>query len=89
MTYKQVLIPDKKNHTIEMPEQFFGRKVEVTVVEIDGSDKNSRPVPPQGRKTSINELFENFGANTDFPTTEEIRAKAWLKNGNFRYQYSY
>ena len=62
-----------------MPEQFFGKKVEVTVVEVEGSDKNSRPVPPQGKKTSINKLLENFGANPDFPTTEEIRAKNTTK----------
>ena len=77
MVYKQFLVPDKKNHSIEVPEEFYGKSVEVTVVEIDRSDKNSHPMPPQGRKTSVNELFENFGANPDFPTTEEIRTKAW------------
>jgi hypothetical protein len=59
--YKQVLIPDKKNHSIEMPEQFFG----------------NNPAPPAGKKTTINELLESFGAAPDFPTTDEIRAKAW------------
>ena len=77
MVYKQILFPDKKNHRFEIPVEFFGKKVEVTVVEIDGSDKNSRPMPPQGRKTSISELLENFGANPDFPSTKEIRAKVW------------
>jgi hypothetical protein len=73
--YKQVLIPDKKNHSIEMPEQFFGKKVEVIVVEID--DNGDNPAPPAGKKTTINELLESFGAAPDFPTTDEIRAKAW------------
>ena len=67
MTFKQVLIPDKKNHTIEMPEQFYGKKVEVTVVELDDSDKGLLPIPPPGKKTAVNDLFENFGANPDFP----------------------
>ena len=75
--YKQILVPDKYNHTIEMPEQFFGKKVEITVVELDNSNRNAHPIPPPGKKTSVNELFENFGANPNFPTIDEIRAKAW------------
>jgi len=75
--YKQVLIPDKKNHSIEMPEEFFGKKVEVTVVELSDADNVTRPVPPPGKKISVNELFENFGADPDFPSTDEIRVRAW------------
>jgi hypothetical protein len=77
MTYKQVLVPDKKNHTIEMPEQFFGKKVEVTVVELGDSQKDTHPVPPPGKKVSVNELFENFGADPGFPSIDEIRERAW------------
>lgn len=76
MTYKQILIPDKKNHTIEMPEQFFGKKVEVSVVELSDSAMVN-PVPPPGKEILVNELFENFGAAPDFPSAEEIRDKAW------------
>jgi hypothetical protein len=75
--YKQVLVPDKRNHTIEMPEQFFGKKVEVTVVEVGDSTKMLNPVPPIGKEISVNELFESFGAAPDFPSIDEIRAKAW------------
>ena len=75
--YKQILIPSKKNHTIEMPEQFFGKKVEVIVVEVGDTDANNHPIPPAGKKVNINELFENFGASPDFPSLDEIRAKAW------------
>lgn len=77
MVYKQVLVPDKNNHTIEMPEQFFGKKVEVIVVELGDSFKDEHPVPPVGKKISLNELFEDFGAVPDFPSIDEIRAKAW------------
>ncbi|HEY8781135.1 MAG TPA: hypothetical protein VIM16_05945 [Mucilaginibacter sp.] len=77
MTFKQVLIPNKKNHTIEMPEQFFGKKVEVIVIELGDSSKDAHPAPPPGKKISVNELFENFGAAPGFPSTEEIRVKAW------------
>ncbi|MFI5136535.1 MAG: hypothetical protein ACHQIM_01825 [Sphingobacteriales bacterium] len=77
MVYKQILVPDKKNHTIEMPEQFFGKKVEVIVVALNDAANNVNPVPPPGKKVSVNELFENFGDAPDFPSIEEIRTKAW------------
>ena len=57
MVYKKILIPDQRNHTIEMPAQFYGKKVEIIVVEL--SDSNESPVtPPSGRKTAVKELFE-------------------------------
>jgi hypothetical protein len=60
-----------------MPEQFFGKKVEVIVVELNDASKNGNPVPPPGKKISVNDLFKNFGAAPDFPSLEEIRTKAW------------
>jgi hypothetical protein len=75
--YKQVLIPDKKNHSIEMPEKFFGKKVEVTVKEIGEPALPAHPTPPAGKKINVHELFESFGDAPDFPTIEEIRDKAW------------
>jgi hypothetical protein len=75
--YKQVLVPDKKNHTFEMPEKFFGKKVEVIVVEIGDAVVGAHPTPPEGKKINVSELFENFGKAPDFPTIEEIREKAW------------
>lgn len=75
--YKQVLTPDKKNHTIEMPEKFFGKTVEVIVVEVSTSTLNTHPEPPIGKKVKVKELFESFGTAPDFPSTDEIRSKAW------------
>ncbi|MDB4920019.1 hypothetical protein [Mucilaginibacter sp.] len=77
MIYKQTLVPDKKNHSIEMPEQFFGKKVEVIVVELGNANQNEHPAPPVGKKISVNELFESFGAAPDFPSIDEIKDKAW------------
>lgn len=77
MTYKQILVPDKKNHTIEMPEEFFGKKVEVTVTEMVSLAPDAYPVAPLGKKVKKDELFESFGMAPDFPSVEEIRAKAW------------
>jgi hypothetical protein len=75
MIYKQTLIPDKKNHSVEMPEEFFGKKVEVIIMEIDSSI--THPALPPGKKVSKNELFESFGLAPDFPSVDEIRDKAW------------
>ncbi|GAA3960747.1 hypothetical protein [Mucilaginibacter dorajii] len=75
--YKQILIPDKKNHTIEMPERFFGKKVEVIVVEVSDHNSYNLPTPPEAKKINVKELFEDFGSAPDFPSVDEIRAKAW------------
>ena len=75
--YKQILVPDKKNHSIEMPKKFFGKKVEVTVMEISDPVSSAYPNPPVGKKIDVKELFENFGDAPDFPSIEEIRDKAW------------
>ncbi len=77
MTYKQILTPDKKNHSIEIPEQFFGKTIEVNVVELNGTEKSQRPTPPKGKVTSADELLKHFGEAPDFPSIEEIRTKAW------------
>jgi hypothetical protein len=68
--YKQILVPDKKNHSIEMPEKFFGKKVEVIVVELADATTDAQPIPPPGKNVAVDELFENFGAAPDFPSAE-------------------
>ncbi len=75
--YKQVLTPDEKNHSFEMPKKFFGKKVEVIVMEISDSSLQSHPNLPKGKKVNVNELFENFGDAPDFPSVNDIRTKAW------------
>ena len=75
--YRTILFPDKENHIIEMPKEFFGKKVEVIVTEIAEDTVAAHPIPPGNKKTSAAELLKDFGANPDFPTIEEIRAKAW------------
>jgi hypothetical protein len=77
MVYKQVLFPDKKNHSVEMPERFFGKKVEVTVVEIESNSNFNHPVPPAGNPTDANSLFENFGHAPDFPSADTTRQQTW------------
>ncbi len=78
MTYKQILVPDIKNHSVEIPEAFFGKNVKVMIVEVIGQGEDThRPLPPSGKKVSGKQLLRHFGTAHDFPTQEEIRAKAW------------
>ena len=78
MVFKQTLIPDKENHSIEMPKEFYGKKVEVMIAEVANEDEvKFRPLPPPGKKVSGKQLLKYFGVAPDFPTQEEIRAKAW------------
>ncbi len=75
--YRAIITPTEKEHTIDLPKQFFGKKVEVIVVEMEGSATTENHAPPQGRKVSFDMLFQSFGMAPDFPTLEEIRSKAW------------
>lgn len=77
MTYKRVLIPNKENHKIGIPSRFFGKRVEIIVKELDGFTADLHPTPPVGKRISLEELFEDFGANPDFPSNDEIRTKVW------------
>ena len=77
MTYKKSLVPDRKNHSIEIPEEFYGKKVEVLILELsDERKENLSPLPP-GKKVSAKELLEHFGEAPDFPSADEIRSRAW------------
>ena len=79
MIYKQSLVADKGNSTFEIPEEFFGKKVEITIVEIGDAISRTRYRLPPGKKVSASELLEHFGQAPDFPSIDEIRAKAWPK----------
>jgi urease alpha subunit len=68
MVHREILIPDKENHSIEMPEQFFGKKVEVIVMDIATNATSDKfPALPTGKVVSMNDLFADFGAAPDFP----------------------
>jgi hypothetical protein len=81
MTYKRILIPSKENHKIDIPGRFFGKRVEIIVKELDGFTADVPPIPPIGKRISLEELFEDFGANPNFSSIDEIRAKAWPSKG--------
>lgn len=75
--YRQIIVPTEKDHTIELPEKFFGKTVEVTMVEVPAPERNGHPLPPEGKVVSLEKLFETFGADPHFPDIDSLRAKAW------------
>ncbi len=77
MKFKQIFVPDQENHVVDLPREFYGKKVEVSVVELSNDTEQVRPLPPIGKKIKVEELFEAFGAAPDYPSSDDIRSKAW------------
>lgn len=75
--YRQIITPDKDNHTIDLPEEFFGKKLEVIMVELDKSVQKPNPIPPTGKEISSSDILSSFGDDPDFPATDELRSKKW------------
>jgi hypothetical protein len=74
--YRAIITPTENTHTIDLPKEFFGKKVEVTIVELSELVTKKKQLPSD-KKVSMDELFSTFGSLPDFPTIEEIRNKAW------------
>jgi len=72
--HREVVFPTKESHTIDLPENMFGKEVEVifAVREVKES-------LPKSKKQSMDKLFEMFGKGKDFPTLDEIRQKNWIR----------
>jgi hypothetical protein len=75
--YRAIITPTENTHTIDLPEEFFGKKVEVTIVELSEPATKGNRRPLVNKKISLDELFSTFGSLPNFPTIEEIRNKAW------------
>lgn len=46
-------------------------------VEQKGERARKKAVVPQGKPVAATVLLEGFGKGSDFPTTDEVRSKAW------------
>jgi len=46
-------------------------------VEQKGGRMTKKTVVPKGKAVSAGALLEGFSKGTDFPTTDEVRSKAW------------
>ncbi len=68
--YRTVITPTEKEHTLELPKTFFGKKVEVLIHEVASSTEF-----PKGLKNKA--FWEDIEYNPDFPSQEDIRKTAW------------
>ena len=78
--YRQTLIPTEKDHTIDLPEDLYGKKVEVIVNKLEektSERRQSKKDLPSGLKDK--KFWENIEYNIDFPSIDEIREIAWPK----------
>lgn len=66
-------------HTEESIENEIDKSAEERLSKIIAEARSKKPILPVGKKTSIDKILSHFGENPDFPSIEEIRAKAWPK----------
>lgn len=77
--YRQVIIPSHEEHSIELPENLYGKQVEITVKEIEVQSPKVffTKKLPAGLKNKA--FWENIDYNPGFPSVEEIRQTVWPK----------
>lgn len=76
--YRKIIVPDKKDLTIELPEQFVGKKIEVLAFEINEPEEKVIENKPRYTGKSSKDAVKNLaGAFPNFPSIEEIRKDAW------------
>ena len=78
--YRQIITPTHKEHSIELPENLYGKQVEITVKEVlakTPKDIVTKKLPAHLKNKAF---WENIVYNPGFPAVEEIRQKVWPKN---------
>jgi len=70
--FRQVFVPTKEVHNVEVPAQFFGKTVECILFEIEENEKHDAHL-----KTQKHSLKKLAGAFPKFPSLAEIREENW------------
>jgi hypothetical protein len=70
------LILKSDNHSKMEKVLALAHKLGISVIQKADTSK-ATSIPPKGKSVSAVELLETFGKGPDFPSAEEIRAKAW------------
>jgi len=66
----EILVPDENHHSIELPKEFYGKKVQVIAFEV-------RENVIASNKSDEGFSWDDIEYNPDFPSIEEIRKTAW------------
>jgi hypothetical protein len=75
--YKEIIIPNDQNHTIEIPKELYGKKIEVVINEISNSTDRAMAAPILPDQIKDKSFWNNLPYVPDFPSQEEIRKQAW------------
>jgi len=77
--YRQIIIPTNKEHSIELPQNLYGKQVEITIKEIATKAAKSAHTKelPAGLKNKA--FWDDIVYNPGFPSIEELRQTAWPK----------
>ncbi len=78
--YRQIITPTDKEHSIELPENLYGKQIEITVKEVTVKTSASPGAKKLPARLKNKAFWENITYNPTFPSVEEIRQKAWPKN---------
>ena len=77
--YRQIIIPTDKEHSIELPENLYGKQVEITVKEIVAKIAKVAFIKKLPARLKNKAFWENIEYNPGFPSVEELRQNAWPK----------
>lgn len=78
--YRQIIIPTDKDHSIDLPENLYGKQLEITVKEIKG--KRGKPTPDKKLPANLKNraFWEDIVYDPTFKSIEEIRQRVWPKS---------
>ncbi len=77
--YRRVIIPTDKEHSIELPENFYGKQVEITVKEVVTKTSKATSAKKLPGRLKDKAFWATIEYNPGFPSVEEIRQIAWPK----------
>jgi hypothetical protein len=66
----EILVPDEQHHSIELPKELYGKKVQVIAYEIADT-------AVAGKDKKLSSFWDDIDFNPNFPSIEEIRKTAW------------
>ena len=79
--YRQTIIPTAKEHTIDLPENLYGKRVEIIINELAEKTSESKLSKKALPATLKNKKFwMDIEYNADFPSIDTIRQVAWPKS---------
>lgn len=72
--YRQIFIPDENQHTIHLPREFYGKKIEVLAFELPEKAVDEHITLASN---SNRNYLDDIDTIADFPSIEAIRKEGW------------